>query len=236
MSFRIVASRRAFTLIELLVVVGIMAILIALLLPALASARENAKTVKCASQLRGLGQAVTNYVVGSRGQLPVWSGWHTVDGDGTNGDQPGPGWTEQLASTYLRPGSPVWNCPSFPVDRKINYFLSARYSYLTGGRHTMKVSEVRNSSAFVLSGDCTAPSLYPAPWGTANADEDDCDKDDASQNALLFREDAGGTNVHPNGNNVLFLDGHVRTFERFDPTAMTFHAKKMADWDQAAVQ
>lgn len=235
MSYRIV-SRPAFTLVELLVVIGIIGVLIALLLPALAGARENAKSVKCASQLRNLGQAISNYVVGSKGSLPMWSGWHTIDGNGTGADQPGPAWTEQLAPTYVKPANAVWNCPSFPVERKVNYFLAARYSWLTGQRHTMKVSEVRNSSAFVLSGDCTAPSLYPAPWGIVGVDEDDCDKDDATQNAIVFRTDAGGTNIHPGGNNVLFLDGHVRAFLRFDPTAMTFHAKKMASWDEAAIQ
>jgi prepilin-type N-terminal cleavage/methylation domain-containing protein/prepilin-type processing-associated H-X9-DG protein len=231
-----VSARRAFTLVELLVVMGVIAILIALLLPALTGARENAKTVKCASQLRSLGQAINNYVVASKGNLPLWSGWHTIDGDGTGPDAPGPAWTEQLASSYAKPGNAIWNCPSFPVERKVNYFLAARYSWLTGQRHSMKVSEVRNASAFVLSGDCTTPSLYPAPWGTTNVDQDDCDKDDATQNALLFRTDPGGTNIHKNGNNVLFLDGHVMAFLRYDASAMTFHAKKMANWEEAALQ
>src|SRR4051794_22300697 len=54
-------NRRAFTLIELLVSVAIIALLIAILLPSLGRARENAKKVKCASNLHGIGLAIHMY-------------------------------------------------------------------------------------------------------------------------------------------------------------------------------
>src|SRR5690349_7136724 len=53
--------RRAFTLIELLVVVGIIAVLIAILLPSLGRAKAMAKRVQCASVLRSWATAVTLY-------------------------------------------------------------------------------------------------------------------------------------------------------------------------------
>ena len=68
-----VLRRRAFTLVELLVVVGIIAVLLALLLPSLARARENARRVQCASHLRQLATAFFMYANENRQAYPVAS-------------------------------------------------------------------------------------------------------------------------------------------------------------------
>jgi prepilin-type N-terminal cleavage/methylation domain-containing protein/prepilin-type processing-associated H-X9-DG protein len=62
--------RGAFTLVELLVVIGIIALLIAILLPALSKAREQSKKTACLSNLRSLGQAMYLYANAHRDRLP----------------------------------------------------------------------------------------------------------------------------------------------------------------------
>src|SRR5437867_5455737 len=75
--------RNAFTLVELLIVIGIIAVLVAILLPVLNRAREAATTAKCLAQLRQLGQAAAMYANDNKGYtLPagyraISDGYHT---------------------------------------------------------------------------------------------------------------------------------------------------------------
>ena len=65
----------AFTLIELLVVVAIIAILAAMLLPALAAAREKARRSTCMTNLKQMGTAVESYCGDYSGYVPSWPGY-----------------------------------------------------------------------------------------------------------------------------------------------------------------
>ena len=79
-------GRGGFTLVELLVVIGIIAVLISILLPTLSLAQEQARQLKCASNLRNVGQGIAIYVAGNKGCFPhayIYIGQKIVNGTQT---------------------------------------------------------------------------------------------------------------------------------------------------------
>jgi len=100
-------AKRAFTLVELLVVIGIIAVLIGILLPTLASARVAAKKINCGSNLRQLGLLWTMYA-------NDWKGAYPDNGQGYGTWELIPDFQRELFVDKYKFRNPrIWYCPSF---------------------------------------------------------------------------------------------------------------------------
>ena len=93
-------KRRGFTLVELLVVIGIIALLISILLPALSKARKQANTVKCLANMKQFGNAYVQYANDWKGVMP-YSGWGDTPGGGNGAKWPD--WLYDASSNVTLP-------------------------------------------------------------------------------------------------------------------------------------
>jgi prepilin-type N-terminal cleavage/methylation domain-containing protein/prepilin-type processing-associated H-X9-DG protein len=167
-------QRSAFTLIELLVVIAIIAILAALLLPALAAAKEKGRSAKCFSNLRQLGIAWQMYADDHVGiVMPArdysdpqyyrfWSGSQrkSIAANDLTGYDP----TQGFIWSYLR-SRQLNACPSWsglPNNGQLGYgynwmYLSYSTGPMTGGPWTFtwtRQDQLRRPTDLVLFADC----------------------------------------------------------------------------------
>lgn len=200
---------------ELLVVISIIAVLAGILMPALGKIQVSARTVQCQSNLRQIGAAMLAHAGEHDGYLPTGGGYVAYKStDPTTGL---PGWTQQL-EPYVGTNRDIFICPAshylLPTNVQYGYFMSCRAAYVDHDNQfaPVRLSKAQALSKLLLAGDVVSNTVYPNQGAT------DADKNDAMINPGF----ATMTKVfHGKKTNLVFADGHIGAFPKFDSTQMT---------------
>ncbi len=198
------ASRRGFSLVELLVVVAVIALLAALLLPAVGGVKQRARDVSCLNHLRQWGLATQLYAAGHQDYLPP-EGTPNPDASATN-----QGWYIQLprelglpryhdqpwrTNAAAEPGRTVWLCPANPRRSNgrnlFHYCLNEHVNGTAENNRPVRLAAIPEPARTVWLFDS---KNLPAVgfWNYVH------------------------TNLHQGGAQFVFLDGHTARLSRPD--------------------
>ena len=226
---------KGFTLIELLVVIAIIAILAAILFPVLISAKSASKKAKCQSNLKQIVSAALMYSDDYKGWTPApiygYLQWGQSLGNGLKG------WTEAV-SPYMkskyktapkRGENKVFMCP----EQIYNYSYGIDWYSDSPNTRGFDIGIVARPTKMIFFFD-----LRPY-WNenenvilSNNTDSglsNDTQPDAPCYYKMPGKNDTGGApwwltwpGVHGGGNNLAFVDGHVKWFKDWDSRKMTF--------------
>ncbi len=209
--------KKHFTLIELLVVIAIIAILAAILLPALNSARERGRAASCLNNLKQIGLAVNMYAEN-------WDEYYQVNGYANVSDGAAYEWANVLGRLgYLPIDREVVRCPSIQIsphaiqDSGVStYGVNVRYHAGMNRNSTARGSW--NPPGFANRKDLTRPSEYPTHIDSIGSDTPSEDIYEGYAFYQIANVDGYKSGlpycVHSNKSHAVFADGHADGIQR----------------------
>ena len=245
---RLNRATRAFTLVELLVVIGILAAMIALLLPVVSKARRQAAQVTCLSNLRQLGIAFILYAHENGGRVPAPASALQPQPDDWVHWQPGRDINESRLWPYLGGDLDVLKCPlgvaqqkpgphpPYPFSYDVNSKITGIVPPIVGPmpvRKPCKLSQLRQPERKILVLEEDSSTISDGAWYA------DTNKFwiDEKMTFLSTRHDRDGKEfsrreeflVDRRGN-VVFADGHGEFMERRKQYLPAYYEPREWEW------